>query len=200
MLARDTTLRAIRHELAGIANERGMALAELGGKRAALQQRSAEAAGRGRVVLTAPIAARLATLRVEAGAAVKSGALLADLVPQQGRLQVEVFAPSRAIGFLRPGDEVRLRLDAYPHQTFGMATGHVEAVARSAVDASELPIRQALQGPVYRVLVSLDTLPPRAGPSMELRAGMTLQADFLLEQRRIVEYLFAPLLEAVRIP
>jgi hypothetical protein len=29
---------------------------------------------------------------------------------------------------------------------------------------------------------------------------MTLQADFLLEQRRIVEYLFAPLLEAVRIP
>jgi len=200
MLARDTALRSIRHELAGIANERDMALSELGGKRAALQQRSAEAAGRGKVVLTAPIAARLATVRVEAGAAVKSGALLADLVPQQGPLQVEVFAPSRAIGFLKVGDEVRLRLDAYPSQTFGVATGRVKAVARSAVDASELPVRQALQGPVYRVLVSLETLPPAAGKALDLRAGMTVQADFLLEQRRIVEYLFAPLLEMAQNP
>jgi membrane fusion protein len=187
MLERDTALRSRRHELAGIGNERDMALAELGAKRAALRQRSAEAAGRGRVVLTAPIAARVATLRVEPGAAVKAGALLVDLEPQQGRLQVEVFAPSRAIGFLKPGDEVRLRLDAYPHQTFGVALGRVQAVARSAVDASELPIRQALQGPVYRVLVSLDTLPPLAGQAVELRAGMTLQADFLLEHRRIVD-------------
>ncbi|HEV6965258.1 HlyD family secretion protein [Roseateles sp.] len=198
MLTRDTTLRSTRHELAGLAYERDMALAELGEKRAALEQRSAEAARRGQVVLTAPVAAKLATLRVEPGAAVRAGALVADLLPQHGRLQVELFAPSRALGFLKPGDEVHLRLDAYPYQTFGTALGHVQAIARSAVDASELPVRQALQGPVYRVLVSLDALPPLAGKAVELKAGMTLQGDLLLERRRIVEYLFEPLLGMAR--
>ncbi len=195
MLARATALRSARQELAGLGHERDLALAELGEKRAALAQRGAEAARRGRVVLTAPVAARLASLRVEPGAAVRAGMLVADLLPEQGRgrLQAELFAPSRALGVLKPGDEVQLRLDAYPHQTFGTARGHVQAIARSAVDASELPLRQAVQGPVYRVLVSLDSLPPMAGQTMELRAGMTLQGDVLLERRRIVEYLFAPL-------
>lgn len=196
MLARATALRSARQELAGLGHERDLALAELGEKRAALEQRGAEAARRGRVVLTAPVAARLASLRVEPGAAVRAGMLVADLLPEQGggRLQAELFASSRALGVLKPGDEVQLRLDAYPYQTFGSARGHVQTIARSAVDASELPLRQAVQGPVYRVLVSLDALPPMVGQSAELRPGMTLQGDLLLERRRIVEYLFEPLL------
>jgi membrane fusion protein len=54
---------------------------------------------------------------------------------------------------------------------------------------------QQAAGPVYRVLVSLDDgVPGLDGRADALRAGMTLQADLVLEERRIVEYLFAPVL------
>ncbi len=194
MLARDTTLRNTRHELSGVGHERDAALAELGEKLAALDQRRAEATRRGQVLLVAPIAARVANVRVEPGAAVKAGTLVADLLPADGALRAELFAPSRAIGFVKPGDEVRLRYDAFPYQKFGVGRGRVLSISRSAVDARELPMGLTAQGPVYRVLVSLDSMPGLDGQPPSLRAGMTLQADLVLEQRRIVEYLFSPVL------
>lgn len=195
MLARDTTLGSTRHELAGVGHDRDVALAEVGEKIAALDQRSAEATRRGQVVLVAPIAARVANVRVEPGAAVKAGTLVADLLPADGALRAELFAPSRAIGFVKPGDEVRLRYDAFPYQKFGVGRGRVLSVSRAAVDARELPMGLLAQGPVYRVLVSLDQgVPGLGGDAPALRAGMTLQADLVLEQRRIVEYLFSPVL------
>ena len=195
MLARDTTLGSTRHELAGVGHDRDAALAEVGEKIAALDQRSAEATRRGKVVLVAPIAARVANVRVEPGAAVKAGTLVADLLPADSTLRAELFAPSRAIGFVKPGDEVRLRYDAFPYQKFGVGRGRVISVSRAAVDARELPMGLLAQGPVYRVLVSLDQgVPGLGGDAPSLRAGMTLQADLVLEQRRIVEYLFSPVL------
>jgi membrane fusion protein len=195
MLARDTTLRNTRHELSSVGTERDAALAEVGEKLAALTQRNAEAERRGRVQLVAPIDARVGNVRVEPGASVRAGTLVADLLPVQGPLRVELFAPSRAVGFVKAGDEVRLRFDAFPYQKFGIGRGRVISISRSAVDPRELPMGQQAAGPVYRVLVSLDDgVPGLEGRADALRAGMTLQADLVLEERRIVEYLFAPVL------
>lgn len=178
---------------------RDAALAELGEKLASLDQRSTEATRRGQVVLVAPIAARVANVRVEPGAAVKAGTLVADLLPADSDLRAELFAPSRAIGFLKPGDEVRLRYDAFPYQKFGVGRGRVISVSRTAVDARELPMGLSAQGPVYRVMVSLDQgLPGLTGEPPALRAGMTLQADLVLEDRCVVEYLFSPMLGLAR--
>ncbi|RZI61804.1 MAG: HlyD family efflux transporter periplasmic adaptor subunit [Rubrivivax sp.] len=199
MLERDTALRNTRLELAGIGHERDAALAELGEKLASLDQRSTEATRRGQVMLVAPIAARVANVRVETGAAVKAGTLVADLLPADSALRAELFAPSRAIGFVKPGDEVRLRYDAFPYQKFGVGRGRVISVSRAAVDARELPMGISAQGPVYRVMVSLDQgLPGLEGTATALRAGMTLQADLVLEERRVVEYLFSPVLGLAR--
>lgn len=198
MLERDTLLRRSRHELSGVGHERDAALAGLGEKLAALDQRSAEASRRGRVLLVAPIAARVANVRVEPGAAVKAGTLVADLLPPDDTLRVELFAPSRSIGLVKPGDEVRLRFDAFPYQKFGVGRGRVLSVSRAAVDPRELPMGLSAQGPVYRVLVSLDGDAGLPGQALSLRAGMTLQADLVLEHRRVIEYLFSPLLGLAR--
>lgn len=198
MLERDTLLRRSRHELAGVGHERDAALAELGERLAVLDQRRSEASRRGRVLLVAPLDARIANVRVEPGAAVKAGTLVADLLPPDDTLRVELFAPSRAIGLVQPGNEVRLRFDAFPYQKFGVGRGRVLSVSRSAVDPRELPMGLSAQGPVYRVLVSVEGDAGLPGQALALRAGMTLQADLVLEHRRVIEYLFSPLLGLAR--
>lgn len=200
MLAKQTTLGNLRHELAATAHEREATLGALGEKLAALEQRGTELNRRSRVVLTAAQPGRVALLRVAVGDTVKPGHALVELLPEGGQLQAELFAPSRAAGFLRPGTEVQLRYDAFPYQKFGVAQGRVLQVSHTPVDARELPLGRLAQGePAYRVLVELQQ--QTEGPGMggigdkqPLTAGMTLKADLLLERRRVGEYLFAPLL------
>jgi membrane fusion protein len=45
---------------------------------------------------------------------------------------------------------------------------------------------------MFRITVALDESP--APQAMPLAAGMRLQADVLLERRRLIEWLFEPLL------
>jgi hypothetical protein len=46
-------------------------------------------------------------------------------------LQAEIYIPSRAIGFVKPGQEVRLLYDAFPYQRFGAYRGRVVAASSS---------------------------------------------------------------------
>jgi membrane fusion protein len=124
---------------------------------------------------------------------------LASLVPQGAVLQAQLYAPSSAVGFVRPGQSVRLRLEAFPYQKFGPLEGRVLQVSRTPLAAGELAT-QALAGvqPVrpgealFRITVALDEAALSQWPQ-PLAAGMRLQADVQLERRRLVEWLFEPL-------
>ena len=60
------------------------------------------------------------------------------LVPAGARLEARLYGPSRAIGFVRPGQRVLLRYEAFPHQKFGQYEGVVRSVSRSTVGPAEL--------------------------------------------------------------
>jgi membrane fusion protein len=99
------------------------------------------------------------------------------------------------MGFVQPGQVVRLRYEAYPYQKFGTQQGHVLAVSRSPLGAPELaalslPAQAPGSEPLFRITVGLDA-PIR---TMPLGPGLRLQADVLLERRRLIEWLFEPLL------
>lgn len=193
LLIKENRLKSAHHELEAVTHERSTALGVIGERLAALEQRLTEVSRRARVVLTAPVAGRVGSVLLAVGEAVKAKALVVDLLPNGGKLQAELFAPSRATGFLLPGATVLLRYDAYPYQKFGVSHGKVLRVSATSLDSAKLPAGLASNEPVYRVLVELDadhlTIDGRLHP---LRSGMTLKADVLLEQRRLVEYLFGP--------
>ena len=112
-------------------------------------------------------------------------------------LEAQLLVPSRAIGFIEPGNTVLLRYQAYPYQKFGHHIGRVTRVSRSAVNPGE---SNALAGsgqatePYYRVLVALDAQTVMAyGKPESLRPGMALEADILSERRRLYEWLLEPL-------
>lgn len=150
------------------------------------------------IVMRAPHAGTVSAVLAEPGQSVTGSAALATLVPQGARLLAHLYAPSGAVGFVRPGQAVRLRYEAYPYQKFGQQTGQVLQVSRVPLAASEmaalsLPATDRPGEPMFRITVQIDAA---AGPAMPqpLMAGMRLQADVLLERRRLIEWLFEPLI------
>jgi membrane fusion protein len=51
--------------------------------------------------------------------------LQVEIVPNDSVLQAELFVPTRAIGLVQPGHEVRILYEAFPYQQFGTYSGKV---------------------------------------------------------------------------
>lgn len=100
------------------------------------------------------------------------------------------------MGLIQPGAQVRLRLDSYPYEKFGSAAGRVLSIAPTSSMPAELPQGPDKSGPVFRIVVELaqQHIELNAQRRYPLQPGMTLSADVLLERRRLVEYLLAPLM------
>ncbi len=148
-------------------------------------------------VVTAPAAGTVAALFVDSGQAVASGASLLTLLPEDSPLEAHLFAPSRSVGFIRAGQDVLLRYPAFPYQKFGSQRARVLSVSRSAVAPAELGFAppDGTREPLYRVKVELASQTVTAyGRAEPLQAGMQVEADVLLDRRRLIEWVFEPLL------
>jgi membrane fusion protein len=126
---------------------------------------------------------------------------LASLLPADAKLQAHLFAPSSAVGFVRANQVVQLRYQAFPYQKFGHQAGEVAQVSRSPLQTAELaglPMPAAVSAsgePLYRITVTLDRQSVAAyGQAQALSPGMQLEADVLLDRRRLIEWLFEPVL------
>jgi len=166
---------------------------------AALAQQTAENAARGRIVVQAPQDGVLTGVLAEAGQSIPAAAALATLVPSDTHLEAQLFAPSSAIGFVRPDQPVLLRYDAFPYQKFGHQSGRVVRVSPSPLPSSELAALPFLHGtaqePLYRITVALERQAvPAYGKAQPLAPGMQLEADVLLDRRRLIEWIFEPVL------
>ena len=164
---------------------------------AQLEQERVETEARGALSVNAPVTGLVATQLVKPGQAVQAGQPLMSLLPGDGALEAELLVPSRAIGFIAPGDAVLLRYQAYPYQKFGHQRGKVSRISRSALSSGELGalVGKAGQGePFYRITVKLARQAITAyGKPEALKPGMLLEADVLGEKRRLIEWVFEPL-------
>ena len=168
---------------------------------AQVEQELAEAEARREIVVMAPAAGTVSTLLAERGSRPNGTMPLLSIVPAGSQLEAQLFSPSRAIGFLHPGQRVLLRYQAYPYQKFGHYEGAIASISRSAINPAELPAQLAgltslFVGtePVYRITVSLNEQDVTAyGKPVPLQPGMQLEADILIESRRLIEWVLDPL-------
>jgi membrane fusion protein len=174
-------------------------LGEIDRDLALLAQQTAEKESSQRIVVRASQDGVISAVLAEPGQSVSPVSALASLVPAHSRLQAHLFAPSSAVGFLRSQQAVMLRFDAFPYQKFGLQTGHVLQVARSPLQATELaslPLQGgAANEPLYRITVALDRQDVAAyGEAQPLSPGMQLEGDVQLDRRRLIEWIFEPVL------
>jgi membrane fusion protein len=166
------------------------AVAELERALAGGERESAENDVRRATTVTAPQPGTVTGLSADVGQSVQAGAVLARIVPNEPKLAAELFAPSRAVGFVTVGDEVRLRYSAFPYQKFGHARGTVTSVSAATI-AGDAALGVE---PVYRVAVALESQTVTAyGLPRPLLPGMAVEADVLSERRRLYEWVLEPL-------
>lgn len=170
---------------------------------AALEQELAEAEARRRIVLPAPEAGTITSIQAKRGGTAQPNVPLLSIVPKGSALQAELYIPTRARGFIKPGQQVLLRYQAFPYQKFGHHRGTIVRIARSAIMRAELarqlpstpgPTSTPEDGPVYPVTVNIERQSAVAyGKPVSLQPGMQLEADVHIETRSLIEWVLDPL-------
>jgi len=99
---------------------------------ATTEQRTAEISGRRAYVIRAPAAGRVSMLQATVGQFADPRRLQMEIIPNESVLQAELFVPTRAIGFVQPGQEVRILYEAFPYQQFDTYSGRVLKISQTS--------------------------------------------------------------------
>ncbi len=173
--------------------EARQSLAGLDNSLALLEERRATAAAQMAVIVPAPKGGRV-TLQAREGSSIAEGGALAIILPPGAKLKAQLWAPSRAAGFMQIGDEVRLRYDAFPYERFGAAHGRIIAIASAPTNPRDLPLAMEATEGLYRVDVELEEQVVRAYErDWPLAVGSRVTADVVLESRSLLSWVVDPL-------
>ncbi len=189
-----------RIELEGLLSELPMKsfseIAAINRNKSQINQEISQAEVRREIIVPAPQDGTVTAIQAERGGPANTGTVLLTIVPSGAELEAHLFAPSRAIGFLRAGQPVYLRYQAFPYQKFGHHTGTIESISRTTLNPSDLPARPGIAAnnePVYRVTVKVPVKSMLVnGEAVPLQPGMQLDADVVLERRRLIEWILEP--------
>ena len=204
-LSSSRDLMQVQEDSRQIASQLHLNSAQSGRAMAMLEQEAAEHQSRSRVQVLAPADGVVTAMSAEPGQTVQAGAVLASVLPAGSELEAHLLAPSRAIGFIESGQEVGLRLSAFPYQKFGQARGTVLRVEHSPISQGGAANGEggsttgSSAEPVYRVVVKLARQTVQAyGKEQKFRAGMTVDADIRQDRRPLIEWVIDPILSAAR--
>lgn len=142
----------------------------------------------------APAAGRITAIQANIGQLSDPSKPMASIVPEGTPLVAVLYVASRGVGFIRTGQSVRIKYDAFPYQKFGSVTGRIASVSQTVLRPEDVGGAVRVEEPVYRVTATLDQQAVQAyGVSHRLQPGMALQADIVLERQNLARALFEPL-------
>ncbi len=139
--------------------------------------------------LTAPVDGIVQQLAVHTiGGVVEPAQPLMVVVPGEGELIVEASLLNKDIGFVKEGDEVEVKLEAFPFTKYGVIPGTLEAISTDAVQDEQ-------KGLIYQARISMDARTIRVGANdVALVPGMVAMAEVKTGSRRLIEFIMSPLL------
>jgi membrane fusion protein len=169
-------------------------LSELRKVKSENKQRRLNIEGQRMFTLHAPTSGRVTAMQVHEGQSISTSRPVLAIMPEGAKFEAHLFVPTRAIGFIQPGQQVMIRYAAFPYQRYGLYKGTISKVAEVILTPEELPAPVPLDEPVYRVTVTLDSQHVQAyGQSLPLQSGMLLEADIILESLSLIDWLLDPL-------
>ncbi|HJS12940.1 HlyD family type I secretion periplasmic adaptor subunit [Sphingopyxis sp.] len=157
--------------------------------------------------LRAPVSGTVQQLAISTvGGVVQPAQTLMIVVPDDATPVVEARILNKDIGFVREGQPVRVKLEAYPFTDYGIVPGVVESISRDAVDTSEPGAaeerdrngRVVQPGLIYTTRIRLLKRSIRvAGRDQPIGPGLAVQAEIKTSERRIIEFLLSPIAQAL---
>jgi hemolysin D len=166
-----------------------------------------------RTSLTSPIDGTVYGLSVNTiGQVVGGGDELMRIVPEGATLEIESYLANRDIGFVKPGQTAVVKIESFPFTRYGALSAKVTRVSSDAIPEPEAQQREGDAARLNREktfgggqrtqnLVFPVTLTPARtemnidGQSVALTSGMAVSVEIATGNRRILEYVFSPLVE-----
>lgn len=188
-------LQQLSIRLTQLPDESDQRLARLRAQLAELDGRIAELEGRRAYLVSSPVEGRVVAVSgTGVGRTVQAGQPLLTILPEGSELKAELYVPSRAVGFVEEGQEVRLLYDAFPYQRFGSFPAVITKVTETILSPDEAMAPFEIREPVYRVTAAIesDTIQAR-GREVTLQSGMALKANIVLERRSFLDWILEPL-------
>ena len=139
-----------------------------------------------RQVVVAPAAGEIIDLRINsAGAVVRPGDTIAEIVPSDARLLVEARIRPEDIGAVRVGQRARVRLTAFKYRNDATAEGSVTYVSGDRL------VDRATGVPYYTATIA-------ATGNVEMQAGMSAEVYIEGTRQTPLEYLAEPVMSTLR--
>jgi hemolysin D len=138
--------------------------------------------------LTSPVDGTVQQLAVHTlGGVVEPARTLLVIVPKGSQLTIEAKIPNKDAGFVRVGQAVRVKVDAFPFTDYGTVDGILESISSDAVEDEKL-------GLVYDARIRLQSNATRGrSKGIALAPGMTVAAEIKTARRRVIQYLLSPI-------
>lgn len=142
--------------------------------------------------LRAPVDGTVQQLAIHTvGGVVQPAQPLMVIVPEATEVEVEAQVLNKDIGFVHEGQEVRVKLEAFPFTDYGWIEGTVSTISRDAVQDEHL-------GLVYTTRIHLSRNYIMVGTRRQpIGAGMAVQGEIRTGRRRIIQYLLSPISQTV---
>jgi hemolysin D len=157
--------------------------------------------------LRAPVSGTVQQLSISTiGGVVQPAQAIMVIVPDEAVAVVEAQILNKDIGFIREGQSVRVKLEAFNFTDYGIIPGVVESISRDAIDmsqpgqgvAKDANGRPVQQGLVYaaRIRLTQSTIRVR-GRDQVIGPGLAAQAEIKTGERRIIDYLLSPIAQTM---
>ena len=168
-----------------------------------LQQLQKADKRRNLVTLYAPQdAVVLEIAKLSPGSVVQGAETFFTLVPLNSRLEAEVQINSIDVGYIKVGDDVQIKLDAYPFQKHGTIEAKIRTISE---DAFRRDPNKSVGDAYYLSRINLEGIQLKnMKESSRLMPGMTLSAEIVVGKKTIMSYMMWPITkglnEAIREP
>ena len=140
------------------------------------------------------------------GSAVREAEPVIMLIPKEEDFIMEIEIPAKDVGKVKVGDRVTVKLNPYPFQTWGKMIGELYMISEDTFTRNQpTDMATALTGNTYyRGKVRITQKFTKEPENFIMKAGMEGQAEIITGDRRIISYIFHPLIkmldESVREP
>lgn len=152
-------------------------------------------------IVKSPTSGKVTALNVQSNQLINQSKLLLSIIPSDSVLKANLLVPPSDIGFIKVGDNVSIRYDAFPYQKYGQAKGKIISISKTTINPTDIldvggvNLTSQNNQPFYLVDVALDNQYFNVdGAKKPLTTGMTFTADIRLENRKLYQWILDPLL------
>lgn len=194
LMQQQNELDQVRFNIENIPQQYALKINNLKRQQSEFSSQIAQIANGHKYTITASQSGVVSGIQVVEGENLTQAKSILHILPEDSALIAELLLPTRSAGFIEEGNNTRLRFDAFPYQRFGFIQSQIVQIDQTLITPNERQMPIALQEPVYRLRAKLNQQQIQAfGKVFDLKSGMLFDADIMLEQRTLIEWLLEPI-------